>query len=449
MEDVRSESTEVAVGAVLSPAPDQIASCPELGTEPVLEPGPKPNPYPDYARLREGSPIYRFPNAPVGSYLLTRFEDVNRLLRGGEFGREENLAGDPDEMKGGAVQKFLQRRLVALAGPFIEMAQHWMLTVNPPYHTHLRGEVSRAFLPRAIEAQRGAILRIADELIDAKLADGAMDLRGDFSYPLAIYVIGELIGVPREDHPRLKHLARNLALAIDPNLSGRSRFLALRQAALFWGVSRAVRELQTYFAELAEQRRQNPREDLLSTLVVADGDGSKLTREEIVDSCILLMVAGHITTVDLIGNGMLALLRHPEQLALLRERPELTESAVEEMLRYDSPVQLTSRTVRQPGTIAGVELKPGDAVAVLLGAANHDPAEFSDPETFDITRSPNRHVAFAAGIHFCLGAALARLEAQVAVARLLERLPNLALAQEPRWGSGTVLRGVQALPVRF
>jgi cytochrome P450 len=276
-----------------------------------------------------------------------------------------------------------------------------------------------------------------------------MDLRGDFSYPLAIYVIGELLGVPRADHPRLKRLARHLALAIDPNVGGGTRFLAIRQALLFREVSRAARELQRYFSDLADQRQRKPEEDLISTLVAADGDGAALTREELVDTCILLMVAGHITTVDLIGNGMLALFRNQDQLALLRANPDLAESAVEEMLRYDSPVQLTSRVVRQPAEVAGVSLRPGDSAVVLLGSANHDPAEFTAPETFDITRRPNRHLAFAAGIHFCIGAALARLEAQVAVGRLLERLPDLALAAEPRWGSGTVLRGVESLPVRF
>ena len=423
------------------------APCPELGQEAFLEPGPKPNPYPDYARVREASPIYRLPG-PQPAYLLTRFEDVNRLLRGGDFGRQEEIGG-LQEPTGNPFQRFLTARLQAMVGPFIGMAEHWMLMVNPPYHTHLRGQVTRAFLPRAIEAQRGAIERIADELIDARLRSGSMDLRGEFSYPLAIYVIGELIGVPREDHPRLKRLARHLALAIDPNISGRSRLLVLRQMALFREVSKASRELQTYFADLAEERRRRPQDDLLSTLVTRDGENEPLSREELVDTCILLMVAGHVTTVDLIGNGMLALLRNPEQLALLRDRPELAESAVEEMLRYDSPVQVTGRMVRQPAEVAGVQVQPGDQVVVLLGGANRDPAEFAEPDRFDVTRTPNRHVAFAAGIHFCLGAALARLEAQVAVARLLERLPKLSLAAEPRWGSGTVLRGVESLPVSF
>lgn len=428
----------------------QAPPCPKLESAVFLEPGPKPNPYPEYGRIREKSPIYQLPGANGRSaYLLTRFEDVNRLLRGGDFGHDDSLATDPDELTGNPLQRFMTKRLLALAGPFIQMAGHWMLTVNPPYHSHLRGQVGRAFLPRAIEAQRDAILRIADELIDARLATGTMDVRGDFSYPLAIYVIGELIGVPREDHPRLKRLARHLALGIDPNLSGGSRFMLVRQALLFREVSRAARELQVYFSDLVEQRRREPRDDLLSTLVATDAEGDGLTREELVDTCILLMVAGHITTVDLIGNGMLALFRNPEQLALLRGDLDLAEGAVEEMLRYDSPVQLTSRVVRQPAEVAGVPLRPGDSTIVLLGAANRDPAEFAAPEAFDITRSPNRHLAFAAGIHFCIGAALARLEAQVAVKRLLERLPNLALAEEPRWGTGTVLRGVESLPVRF
>ena len=420
---------------------------PLLGRPSFLEPGPKPDPYPDYARVREESPIFRLPGERAG-YLLTRFEDVSRLLRSGDFGREDNLA-DPGELTGNLAQRLLTKAVLSLAGPFVRMAEHWMLTVNPPYHTRLRGQVSRAFMPRAIEAQREAILRIADDLIDARLRDGAMDLRGDFSYPLAIYVIGELLGVPREDHVQLKHLARHLALAIDPNLSAGQRFLMARQMLLFREVSKAVKKLQRYFNRLADERARSPQDDLISVLVTRDGAEDPLTREELVDSCILLMVAGHITTVDLIGNGMLALFRNPDQLVLLRDRPELIESAVEEMLRYDSPVQVTGRLVREPAEVAGVQLRKGDSVAVLLGGANRDPREFTDPEVFDITRTPNRHLAFAAGIHFCIGAALARLEAQVAVGRLLERLPEVRLAAEPTWAGGTVLRGVEALPVRF
>jgi cytochrome P450 len=300
--------------------------------------------------------------------------------------------------------------------------------------------VTQAFTPRVVEDMRSHIGSIVDDLLDAVEANGSMDLIGDLAYPLPVIVIAEMLGVPPEDRDQFKQWSDRLVAGLDPLVTRDVLALA----------DEAVAELRDYFAPLFVARRAEPRGDLISALVGAEEEGERLNEEELYATCILLLAAGNETTTNLIGNGTLALLRHPDQCVLLRDDPSLIESAVEEMLRYDGPVQLTSRVAMEDVWISGTRIAAGEFAVAILGAANRDPLQFADAASFKVAREDNRHAAFGHGIHFCLGAPLARLEAQIAIPRLLERMPNLQLAEsKPVWRETTVLRGLKRLPVTF
>jgi pimeloyl-[acyl-carrier protein] synthase len=381
------------------------------------------NPYPTYHRLRAEDPVHR---SPLGFWILTRYDDVASSLRDPRFAKE-------------AIASFVAARFgMALPGIGISM-----LDRDPPDHTRLRGLVSKAFTPRVVERLRPHVQQIVDGLLDRVEGAGSMDLIEAFAYPLPVIVICQMLGVPVEHRERFKQWGLDIARGLDSILLPPDSEVLARSTA-------SRRALSEYFRELIAERRASPREDLLSALIAAEEAGDKLNEEELLATCILLLVAGHETTVNLIGNGTLALLRHPDQLQRLRERPELISSAVEELLRYDGPVQRTARIPSEDVTIGGQTIAQGEMVMPFIGAADRDPAQFPDPDRLDIARADNRHIAFGWGIHFCLGAPLARVEGQLAIHTLVQRLPKLALATDtPEYRQSLTLRGLAALPVTF
>jgi cytochrome P450 len=303
--------------------------------------------------------------------------------------------------------------------------------------------VSKAFTPRVVEGLRPRIQRMVDDLITRAERAGSMDLIEEFAYPIPVSVICEMLGVPIEDHERFKGWGLDIARGLDSVLLPPESDIPRRS-----GVARHA--LSDYFRGLIAERRAAPRGDLLSALIAAEEAGDKLSEDELIATCNLLLIAGHETTVNLIGNGTLALLRHPAELRRLREHPELIGSAVEELLRYDGPVQRTARIPSIDVTIGGRTIPRGAMVMPFIGAADRDPAPFPNPDRLDLARADNRHIAFGLGIHFCLGAPLARVEGQIAIGTLVRRLPKLALdVAQPECRQSLTLRGLKALPVRF
>lgn len=383
------------------------------------------DPYPFYHRLREADPVHR---SPLGFWVLTRYDDCVMVLRDPRFGRA-GFEGVLESVYGNTVE---QGRLPTS-----------MLFRDPPDHTRLRGLVSRAFTPRVVEALRPRIQQIVDGLLDRVQGAGRMEVISDLAYPLPVIVISEMLGVPEEDRERIKQWSADIArsldaigLPTDPEIVDRGRT--------------GRRAIGDYFRSLIPDRKKRPRGDLLSLLIEAEEQGDKLSEGELLATCVLLYIAGHETTVNLIGNGLLALLRHPKELERLRDEPSLIQSAVEELLRYDGPVQRTARITNADVELGEHTIPKGSMVVPVIGAANRDPAHFPDPDRLDVSRPDNRHIAFGFGIHFCLGAPLARLEGQITLGTLLHRLPRLALSTErPEWRESQVLRGLKALPVSF
>ncbi len=381
------------------------------------------DPYPMYHRLRAEEPVH---HSPLGFWVLTRYVDVVAALRDPRLAKE-------------AIAGFIAARFGA---PIPQMGLS-MLDRDPPDHTRLRALVSKAFTPRVVETLRPHIQQIVDGLVDAAEGRGAMDLIEHFAYPLPVIVICEMLGVPVEDHERFKGWGLDIARGLDAILLPPDSDVGRRAVA-------GRRALAEYFRDLIAERRAAPRADMLSALIAAEEAGDKLSEDELLATCILLLVAGHETTVNLIGNGTLALLRHPDQLRRLRDNPGLIGTAVEELLRYDGPVQRTARIPSEDITIGGHTIPKGEMVMPFIGAADRDPAQFPEPDRLDITRADNRHIAFGWGIHFCLGAPLARVEGQIAINTLLQRLPKLALDTDtPEFRQSLTLRGLRTLPVRF
>ena len=382
------------------------------------------DPYPTYHRLRAEDPVHQ---SPLGFWVLTRYDDVSAVLRDPRFIKEP-LAALVAARFGAEVP-----RGVGLS----------MLDRDPPDHTRLRGLVSKAFTPRVVEGLRPRIQQIVDELITRAQAAGSMDVIEEFAYPIPVNVICEMLGVPVADHERFKGWSLDIARGLDsiwlpPDSDVPRRSTAARHA------------ISDYFQGLIAQRRASPRGDLLSALIAAEEAGDKLNEEELLATCILLLIAGHETTVNLIGNGVLALLRNPGELKRLRETPGLITTAVEELLRYDGPVQRTARVASAEATIGGRTIAKGEMVMPFIGAADRDPAQFPDPDRLDLTRADNRHIAFGWGIHFCLGAPLARVEGQIAIDALVRRLPRLELMTDaPEYRQSLTLRGLKTLPVKF
>jgi cytochrome P450 len=394
-----------------------------------LAPAFRSDPHPQYRRLRERDPVHR--SFIAGGWALSRFHDVEAVLRDPRFSSDDRSWSRFERI----------RRRNVKAGVWEEEGfKPSLLRLDPPDHTRLRRLVTKAFTPRAIAALEPRVEKLVSELLDAAASAGALDVIRDLAYPLPVIVIAELLGVPSSDLARFKHWSDELVRSI-----GVSTLDDLRRAR------RASEELAAYFAGIAEERRREPREDLISALLVAEEAGEQLSMDEVFSTCTLLLVAGNETTTNLIGNGVVALLRHPQELARLREDPACIGNAVEEMLRFDGPVQLTSRfpleDVEWP---SGHTFRKGQQVLLMIAAANRDPEANPDPERFDVARPEVRHLAFGHGAHFCLGAALARLEARHAVGALVGRFPGLrGDTDRLEWGDNTILRGPRSLPVRF
>ena len=381
------------------------------------------NPYPIYARLRAEDPVHK--STLTGLWVLSRYADVAMVLRDPRFGRAN-------------AEEFWRERVGP--GPIHQIFTKWMLFRDPPDHTRLRTLVNKAFTPRVIEGLRPRIQQIVDALLDEVQEAGRMDVIAALAYPLPVLVICELLGVPVKDRDIFTEWSGDLARLLDPILT----------PEVVERGNTVVASMGEYFRTLIAALRKHPQDNLLSAMIAAEEQGDRLSEEELLANCILLFGAGHETTVNLIGNGTLALLQHPDQLAKLRKNPELIHSAIEECLRYDSPVQLTGRQIKEDVEISGKVLQAGEMVFALIGAANRDPAQFPDPDRFDVTRNDSRHLAFGQGIHFCLGAALARLEGQIAIGTLVRRLPGLRLQTDtPQRREAFTLRGLQALPVSF
>src|SRR6266478_5169954 len=381
------------------------------------------DPYPTYHRLRTEDPVH---HSALGFWVLTRYEDVVTALRDPRLAKE-------------AIASFVAARFGAPV-PAIGLS---MLDRDPPDHTRLRGLVNKAFTPRVVEGLRPHIQKIVDGLLARVEGAGTMDLIEEFAYPLPVTVICQMLGVPVEDRERFKQWGLDIARGLDAILLPPDSDVARRSVA-------ARRALSDYFRALIAERRAAPRGDMLSALIAAEEAGDKLSEDELLATCILLLIAGHETTVNLIGNGTLALLRHPGELRRLRETPGLIASAVEELLRYDGPVQRTARIPSTDVTIGGRTIGKGEMVMPFIGAADRDPAQFADPDRLDLARTDNRHIAFGWGIHFCLGAPLARVEGQIAIDTLVRRFPKLELVtNEPEYRQSLTLRGLKTLPVRF
>jgi len=380
------------------------------------------DPYPVYRQMREHDPVH-FVDVP-GFWILTRYADIVAGLR------DPRLSAD----------RFHLTQLEMRSSALISSLANMMLLRDPPAHTRLRSLVSRAFTPRVIEGLRPKIESLVDELLAEPLRRGHMDLIDDFAAPLPLVVIGELLGVPVEDRAQLKRWSDDLIKILDGSIA----------LAGFPAAEKAAGELQVYLEPVFAARRVAPRDDLISALLAARDQGDRLSDAELFASCVLLLLAGHETTTNLIGNGMLALLRNPEQLAALRADASILRTAVEELLRYDSPVQLTSRVANESFEIAGRPIAVGQEVCLGLGAANRDPAQFRDPDRLDLRREENPHLAFGHGLHFCLGAALARLEGQIAIDALVRRCPGLCLESDSAsWKEGVTLRALQSLPLEL
>jgi cytochrome P450 len=397
----------------------------------LFDPVFKADPYPTYARLRSSAPVHRatMPDGR-GVWLITRYEYVLAVLKDQRFVKDWRSALTPEQLAEippiPEVMKPLSRN---------------MLDTDPPDHERLRALVSKAFTPRLIERMRPRVQAIADGLLDAVQDRGGMDLIDDYAFPLPITVIAELLGVPAEDRNNFREWS-------DAAVSGNASQEYLEEILI-----PHMQAFTDYLRALFEEKHANPRDDLVSALVQAEEAGDKLSEDELLGMVFLLLVAGHETTVNLIGNGVLALLQHPDQLRKLKDDPSLIKPAVEELLRYDGPVETsTERFAREDVDMGRTVIPRGEMVLVVLAAADHDPERFSDPDNLDITRTDNRHLAFGKGVHHCLGAPLARMEGQIAISTLLRRMPNLRLKGSPEslsWRPGMILRGLRGLPVEF
>lgn len=386
------------------------------------DPGMRSDPYPYYHRLRSKDPIHR---SPFGYWVLSRYTDVDLLLRDpracSDFPNDEAWArhrGGPDS-------------------PIVCSTRQWMMMLDGDAHRRLRTFTGQVFTARAVQRLRPRIAAVIDELID-EIGEGRIDLVEDLALPLPIMVIGELLGIPRADRGQCRAWTNHIGRVVDPIVT----------PDMQTAMNQAVTEFSAYLAEQIRRRRANPGQDLLSSLVAMDDDGDRLTDDEIVANVLLLFNAGHETTVNLIGNGMLALLQHPEQMSLLRESPGLIGQAVEEMSRYDSPVQIAARIMTGDVPLGGTTIPAGAKVMVIYGAANRDPARYADPDRMDIGRPGARSLAFGGGPHFCIGAPLARLEVAVVFTALLERYRSIELAiGELSWRANFNLRGLSELPL--
>jgi cytochrome P450 len=390
------------------------------------------DPYSTYARLREEDPVHWC--EPWGQWVVTRFDDVLAVNK------------DPQHFSSAGWEKKFIKQLPPELQQLPHMQRHYGTKVlsmtDPPEHTRLRRLVVRSFTPRVLEALRPAIEQLVDDLLTEAEGAESMDAIAEFAYPLPAIVIGRLLGAPEEGRERFMRWSKTIVDFVGTGHADEARARANEET---------LAEFRAFLEPLIEDRRARPQEDLISILASTDELGERLTDDEIVSTCIVLLFAGHETTANLIGNGLLALLKNPDQLELLRAEPERMPAAVEELLRYDSPVQRNRRLAMGDMMFGGKQIAGGDSVLVFMGSANRDAARFADPDALDITRAPNPHMAFGHGIHFCAGAALTRLEAPIALRALLDRFPNVRLADDfsERWHRNITFRGLQSLELRI
>jgi cytochrome P450 len=389
------------------------------------------NPAPFYHHLRNTAPVHR---TAIGSVFLTRYDDCREALRDNRLGK---AAGGPNLLPVGNSEvrdfRIEQQRLAREQGVAVSM-----LFLNPPHHTRQRSLVSRAFTPRRVEQLRASIRELADEHVDHLVEAGECDLLDVVGFPFPVAVIGTMVGVPKVDWPPFRELITTSAGGIEPTAT----IEELKASAV------ASAEVRSYFADLLEQRRAHPADDLLSDLLQVEDAGDQLSDAEIIAVVGLLFAAGFETTTNLIGNGIGALLLHPDEQTRLWDDPSLVPTAVDEMLRWDSPVQLDARSVLEPTSIAGETLEVGERVVTLLGAANRDPSHFVDPDRFDVARSEGPPMSFASGIHYCLGANLSRAEGQEVVASMIERCSTIELTGPLVQRNRLALRGYNEVPIR-
>lgn len=388
------------------------------------------DPYPLFHRLQVEDPIHW--SDLLSSWVFTRYSDVVAGLR------DPRLSSERVPVFMGSLPEPLRCQVKPLG----QHLSRWVSQVNPPDHTRLRRLISLAFTPKTVEKVRPRVQELVERLISKVERDGKMDLIEQFAYPLPATVISEMLGVPSEDQDRFRKWSDDIMAFVGVSI------LAL--PAIAEKCYQSLRELTEYFERIIQECRSTPRDDLISALVAAEEQGDRLSAEELVSMCSQLLVAGHETTTQLIANGILTLLRHPGELQKLKQDPLLITSAIEEVMRFEGPSQRQTRLVVEDVEIGGKRIPKGATVLLMLGAANRDPAEFPNPDQFDICRSPNRHVGFSSGIHFCVGAPLARLEGAIAINALVRRLPNLRLATEDvQWRENMSLRGLKSLAVTF
>jgi cytochrome P450 len=387
------------------------------------------NPYPAYAELRGRGPIHRY--EPTNQWLIPRYEDVNALLRDRRFGRtylhlashgEMGRPDDPDYTE-----------------PFWWLIRNGILDMEPPDHTRVRRLVAKAFTPRRVEELRPTVQSIMDSLIDQVAGVGEVDLISRLAEPLPVTVIAELLGIPEADRHHLRPWSAEICRMYELHPTEEDGRAA----------SKAALEFAGYLRDLIRERRAHPTADLISGLVEVVDQGDRLTEDEMIGTCVLLLNAGHEATVNVTGNGWWTLFRNPDQLELLRGDHSLLPRAVEELMRYDTPLQMFERWVLEDVEIHGVSVPKGSELALLFGSANRDPDAFDRPDELDITRERNAHMSFGAGIHFCLGAPLARVELQTSFGTLLRRFPRMELVEEPRWKPAYIIRGLRELRVRL
>ncbi len=387
------------------------------------------DPYPHYHALREEDPVHA--GVLIPGWVLTRYADVHAVLRDPRFSVDRtrsklfSMAGSP---------------MNTLSGELRDSMLKMMLFQDPPNHTRLRNLVNKAFTRRMVERLRGRIEKTVDDLLDAACPAGEMDVVGDLAFPLPVTVIGEMLGVPVDDAPLFLRWSRDLVAITEPT--------ALFVPEVRARAETALGEMRAYFREQTLARRKRPRDDLLGALARAEEEGDRLSEDELFAMCVLILVAGHETTANLIGNAVLALLRHPGERKRLVDDPGLLPGAVEEFLRYDSVVQATVRVAVTDLEIEGRRIEEGDLAILVLAAANRDQARFPEPDRLDVARRDNQHLAFGQGAHFCLGAGLARAEAQIALGRLLARVPSFdGDTSQPDYKPTALLRGLRSLPI--
>jgi cytochrome P450 len=386
-----------------------------------FDPKFRADPYPFYRRLRLEDPVHR---SPLGMIVLSRHGDISRTLREAQFSRDVENNARAGSVIGRAGRIRARRR------------GRSMLTSDPPDHTRLRRLVQAAFTPSAIERLRPRIEQLVDVVLDRAADSGGLELVSDLAFPVPFQVISDLLAMPMERASELRAWSQALTQALEPGCTDEQEERA----------EAAADAMGSYLIRIIDERRRNPGGDVLSGLIAAEEAGDRLSTDELTATVLLLYVAGHETTVNLIGNGVLALLRHPDQLARWRDDPSLDSGAADELLRFDGPVQLTVRVPTELVRYGEIEVEPGTPVLALVGSGNHDPAVFESPDELRLDRSnAARHLAFGGGIHYCLGASLARAEAQIVIGRLIRRFPRLELVREPQWRDRLTIRGVSEL----